>query len=80
LPRVLGPVKQIMGDDIYLYQSRLNYKRARTGDVFQWHQDYQSWLMDGVPNAYEGFWVRKSVANPGVRRANYLGCLIEGSR
>jgi ectoine hydroxylase len=50
LPRVLGPIKQIMGDDIYLYQSRLNYKRAHTGDVFQWHQDYQSWLMDGVPN------------------------------
>jgi ectoine hydroxylase len=49
LPRVLGPIKQIMGDDIYLYQSRLNYKRAQ-GDVFQWHQDYQSWLMDGVPN------------------------------
>lgn len=50
LPRVLGPVRQIMGEDIYLYQSRLNYKRAHTGDVFQWHQDYQSWLMDGVPN------------------------------
>jgi len=49
LPRVLGPIKQIMGDDIYLYQSRLKYKRAHTGDVFQWHQDYQSWLMDGVP-------------------------------
>jgi len=49
LPRVLGPIKQIMGDDIYLYQSRLNYKRAHMGDVFQWHQDYQSWLMDGVP-------------------------------
>lgn len=50
LPRLLGPVKQIMGDDIYLYQSRLNYKRAHTGDVFQWHQDYQSWIMDGVAN------------------------------
>jgi ectoine hydroxylase len=50
LPRILGPIKQIMGDDIYLYQSRLNYKRAHTGDVFQWHQDYQSWVMDGVAN------------------------------
>lgn len=49
LPRVLGPVKQIMGDEIYLYQSRLNYKRAFTGDVFQWHQDYQAWWMDGIP-------------------------------
>jgi ectoine hydroxylase len=50
LPRVLGPVKQIMGDDIYLYQSRLNYKRPHTGDVFQWHQDYQAWWMDGIPS------------------------------
>ena len=49
IARVLGPIQQIMGGDIYFYQSRLNYKRAHTGDVFQWHQDYQSWLMDGVP-------------------------------
>lgn len=48
LPRILGSVKQIMGDEIYLYQSRLNYKRAFTGDVFQWHQDYQAWWMDGI--------------------------------
>jgi ectoine hydroxylase len=50
LPRILGPVIQIMGEEIYLYQSRLNYKRAFTGDVFQWHQDYQAWWQDGVPN------------------------------
>lgn len=50
LPRILGPVRQLMGDDVYLYQSRLNYKVARRGDVFQWHQDYQSWAMDGVPD------------------------------
>lgn len=50
LPRLLGPVRQLLGDDVYLYQSRLNYKVARRGDVFQWHQDYQSWAMDGVPD------------------------------
>lgn len=49
LPRLLGRVKEIMGNDIYLYQSRLNYKRAFTGDVFQWHQDSQAWSVDGVP-------------------------------
>lgn len=48
LPRILGPVQQIMGEDTYLYQSRLNYKRAFTGDVFQWHQDYQAWRVDGI--------------------------------
>lgn len=49
MPRILGPVRQLTGKDTYLYQSRLNYKQARTGDVFQWHQDYGSWVEDGVP-------------------------------
>lgn len=49
LPRILGPVRQILGDDVYLYQSRLNFKRPRSGDLFQWHQDYQAWKMDRVP-------------------------------
>ena len=50
LPRVLEPVKQLLGEDVYLYQSRLNYKVAGKGDVFQWHQDYTSWYMDGMPH------------------------------
>lgn len=48
-PRILGPVKQLLGDDVYLYHSRLNYKVAGRGDVFQWHTDYASWEQDGVP-------------------------------
>lgn len=50
MPRILGPVCQLAGEDVYLYQSRLNYKVARSGDVFQWHQDYGSWVEDGVPH------------------------------
>ncbi len=50
IPRLLEPVRQLMGEDIYLYQSRLNYKEALRGDVFQWHQDYGSWVEDGVPS------------------------------
>ncbi len=49
LPRLLGPVRQLMEEDVYLYQTRLNYKEAGRGDVFQWHQDYGSWVEDGVP-------------------------------
>lgn len=49
MPRVLEPVRQLLGQDVYLFQSRLNYKAAGKGDVFQWHQDYGSWHMDGVP-------------------------------
>lgn len=49
-PRILEPVMQLLGEDIYLFQSRLNYKVAFEGDVFQWHQDYGSWVQDGVPD------------------------------
>jgi len=49
-PRVLGPVMQLLGSDVYLLQSRLNFKVAFEGDLFQWHQDYASWEQDGVPD------------------------------
>lgn len=47
--RVLDPVMQLLGQDVYLFQSRLNFKVAFEGDVFQWHQDYASWYQDGAP-------------------------------
>lgn len=49
LPRLLGPIRQLLGEDVYLHQSRLNYKAAGKGDIFQWHQDYASWVHDGIP-------------------------------
>ncbi len=48
-PRILGPVRQLLGEEVYLYHSRLNYKIAGRGDVFQWHTDFASWEQDGVP-------------------------------
>lgn len=48
-PRIMEPVAQLLGHELYLFQSRLNYKVALEGDVFQWHQDYASWWQDGVP-------------------------------
>lgn len=48
LPRVLGAVEDLLGA-CYLHQSRLNYKAAGKGDIFQWHQDYASWVHDGIP-------------------------------
>jgi len=49
LPRLLGAVQQLLGPT-YLHQSRLNYKAAGKGDIFQWHQDYASWVHDGLPH------------------------------
>lgn len=48
MPRVLGAVMDLLGP-CYLHQSRLNYKAAGKGDIFQWHQDYASWVHDGIP-------------------------------
>jgi ectoine hydroxylase len=48
LPRIMEPICQLLGDDIYLWQSRLIHKLARYGELWQWHQDYTSWALDGA--------------------------------
>ena len=51
LPRVLEPVRQLLKDDVYLHQSRLNPKPGfGGGGAWDWHQDYPPWyLIDGMP-------------------------------
>ncbi|MET0464651.1 MAG: phytanoyl-CoA dioxygenase family protein [Chitinophagaceae bacterium] len=44
--RLLTPSRQLLQDDIYLYQSKLNTKFAMTGDWWDWHQDYTYWKKD----------------------------------
>ena len=47
---IIGPVKQILESDVYVFQCVLNLKRAFTGDIWQWHQDYSTYLIDdGMP-------------------------------
>ena len=43
-----GPVKQILGNDAYIFHSKLNVKAAFEGTVWLWHQDYGYWQFDGV--------------------------------
>jgi ectoine hydroxylase len=51
-PRVAGVAKQLLGADIYVYQSKLNTKWAFDGDIWPWHQDYVYWLEeDAMPQA-----------------------------
>lgn len=47
-PSILGPVKQIVGNDVYVWHSKLNVKEAFEGTVWLWHQDYGYWMWDGV--------------------------------
>jgi ectoine hydroxylase len=53
LPRILGPAQQLLRDrDLYVYHSKCNLKEAIKGEIWQWHQDYGSWRVDGVPNPH----------------------------
>ena len=51
LPRLLEPVTQLLRDEVYLHQSRMNPKPGfGGGGGWDWHQDYPPWyLIDGMP-------------------------------
>jgi ectoine hydroxylase len=49
-PRLIRPVEQVFGDQLYMHQFKVNAKAAFEGDVWQWHQDYGTWARDdGMP-------------------------------
>ncbi|MBL7250975.1 ectoine hydroxylase [Alloalcanivorax marinus] len=49
-PRLLGRVRQILGGDVYVHQSRINYKPGFHGKGFNWHSDFETWhAEDGMP-------------------------------
>ncbi|MGH7107288.1 MAG: phytanoyl-CoA dioxygenase family protein [Acetobacteraceae bacterium] len=49
-PRLIRPVEQVFGDKLYMHQFKINAKAAFDGDVWQWHQDYGTWMRDdGMP-------------------------------
>jgi len=45
-PRMVEPVKQVFGEDVYMHQFKINGKQAFDGDLWQWHQDYGTWRAD----------------------------------
>lgn len=49
-PRVVGRAQQILGTDVYLHQSRINYMPGFDGAGFYWHSDFETWhAEDGMP-------------------------------
>src|SRR2546429_481814 len=44
--RMVEPIKQLFGEDVYMHQFKINGKAAFDGDVWQWHQDYGTWRAD----------------------------------
>jgi len=47
-PRMVEPVKQLFGEDVYMHQFKINGKVAFDGDLWQWHQDYGTWQADDL--------------------------------
>ena len=45
-PRMVEPVEDLLGEALYMHQFKINGKQAFDGDVWQWHQDYGTWLND----------------------------------
>ena len=39
-PQLLMMAQQILQDNVYVYQSKVNLKLPFAGDVWDWHQDY----------------------------------------
>ncbi len=49
-PRLAGLARYILGDEVYIHQSRINYKPAFRGKDFYWHSDFETWhTEDGMP-------------------------------
>jgi ectoine hydroxylase len=49
--RVAGRARQILGSDVYVHQSRINYKPGFGGGGFYWHSDFETWhAEDGMPS------------------------------
>jgi ectoine hydroxylase len=49
-PRVLNVARDILGSDVYIHQSRINYKPGFKGKEFYWHSDFETWHSeDGMP-------------------------------
>jgi ectoine hydroxylase len=48
--RLAGRARQILGSEVYIHQSRINYKPGFGGGGFYWHSDFETWhAEDGMP-------------------------------
>ncbi|MDB5872902.1 MAG: hypothetical protein JWQ07_2344 [Ramlibacter sp.] len=47
-PRMVRPVMDLFDEQVYMHQFKINGKMAFEGDVWQWHQDYGTWLNDDM--------------------------------
>ncbi len=49
-PRLVHIATQLLGGDVYIHQSRINFKSGFSGKEFYWHSDFETWhVEDGMP-------------------------------
>lgn len=49
-PRLVAIARQLLGSEVYIHQSRVNYKGGFRGKEFYWHSDFETWhVEDGIP-------------------------------
>lgn len=49
--RLVAIAEQILGSQVYIHQSRINYKTGFRGKEFYWHSDFETWhTEDGMPH------------------------------
>lgn len=49
-PWLLAIARQILDSDVYIHQSRINFKPGFKGREFYWHSDFETWhTEDGLP-------------------------------
>lgn len=49
-PKLVEIAEQLLGSEVYIHQSRINYKGGFRGKEFYWHSDFETWhVEDGVP-------------------------------
>lgn len=49
-PHLLKIVRQLLDSEVYVHQSRINYKPGFKGKGFNWHSDFETWHSeDGMP-------------------------------
>ena len=45
--RIVEPMEQVLGDEVYHYHHKMILKEAFTGGAWAWHQDYGYWYNNG---------------------------------
>lgn len=46
LDRIVMPVTQLLGAPAYIYQTKINSKKALSGDSWEWHEDFPFWHLE----------------------------------